>query len=349
VRWKIGDGKTIRFWEDIWFGTCSLAIQFWDLYVLSNQKNVSVAEVWDGEELKISFRRRISLRLMQKWLDLVAIAESVNYNDDCDAIVWSFADSNSFSVQAVYKTINFRGVQPVYTPNIWGLNVPPRIHIFLWLLSNNKTLTRTNLAKRRHVEDVSCLFCNEPETVNHLFFFCCVAKVLWSYLKDIFHTQLGDGYESVARWWISDSKHKVMNGCSAALMWSLWKFRNAMCFQGKSWMGEKILIRRLLHTLKNWRTPYSEADVVKLDQVLARLLSKLEEPLQLTAPPQMNQSSSISQMELMSSLEATPGRAIYIADMPLEAAEAPVPMISCALAPSYLDASQVVSLCSVVP
>ena len=67
---------------------------------------------------------------MQKWLDLVAIAESVNYNDDCDAIVWSFADSNSFSVQVVYKTISFRGVQPVYTPNIWGLNVPPRIHIF---------------------------------------------------------------------------------------------------------------------------------------------------------------------------------------------------------------------------
>ena len=140
------------------------------------KKNVSVAEVWDGEELKISFRRRISLRLMQKWLDLVAIAEFVNYNDDCDAIVWSFADSNSFSVLAVYKTISFRGVQPVYAPSIWGLNVPPHIHIFLWLLSNNKTLIRTNLAKRRHVEDVSCLFCNEPETVNHLFFDCCVAK-----------------------------------------------------------------------------------------------------------------------------------------------------------------------------
>jgi len=106
------------------------------------------------------------------------------------------------------------------------------------------------------------------------------------------------------------------------------------------------------HTLKNWRSLYSEVDVVKLDQVLARLLSKLEEPLQLTAPPQMNQSSSISQMELMSSLEASPGRAIYIADMPLEAPEAPVPMISCALATSYLDAldaSQVVSLCSAVP
>jgi hypothetical protein len=43
------------------------------------------------------------------------------------------------------------------------------------LLSNNKTLTRTNLVKRRHVEDKSFLFCSEQETVSHLFFDCCVA------------------------------------------------------------------------------------------------------------------------------------------------------------------------------
>jgi len=78
---------------------------------------------------------------------------SLQYADD--TILWSFADSNSFSVQAVYKTISFRGVQPAYTPSIWKLSVPPRIHIFLWLLYNNKILTRTNLAKRRHVEDQS--------------------------------------------------------------------------------------------------------------------------------------------------------------------------------------------------
>jgi hypothetical protein len=26
--WKVGNGQTIRFWEDCWFGTCSLAIQY---------------------------------------------------------------------------------------------------------------------------------------------------------------------------------------------------------------------------------------------------------------------------------------------------------------------------------
>jgi hypothetical protein len=27
-RWRIRNGRKVRFWEDLWFGTCSLAIQF---------------------------------------------------------------------------------------------------------------------------------------------------------------------------------------------------------------------------------------------------------------------------------------------------------------------------------
>ena len=38
VRWNIGDGKSIRFWEDCWFGNCSLASQFWNLYIIADQK-----------------------------------------------------------------------------------------------------------------------------------------------------------------------------------------------------------------------------------------------------------------------------------------------------------------------
>ena len=45
-----------------------------------------------------------------------------------------------------------------------------------------------------------------------------VAKVCWSCLADIFHIDLGIDFEYVARWWVSNNSHKVMNYCSAALM-----------------------------------------------------------------------------------------------------------------------------------
>ena len=60
----------------------------------------------------------------------------------------------------MYNTVSFRGIQPVYTLVVWNLHVPPRIHIFLWLLANNKTLTRYNLDKRQNVEDLSFLSCS---------------------------------------------------------------------------------------------------------------------------------------------------------------------------------------------
>lgn len=56
-RWKIGNRKKVRFWEDNWLGTSSLAIQFWDLYVIVNEKTSTVADLWDGDELKCTFKR----------------------------------------------------------------------------------------------------------------------------------------------------------------------------------------------------------------------------------------------------------------------------------------------------
>ena len=81
------------------------------------------------------------MRLMQMWLDLISIAESISYTDDCDAIIWAFDGSTRFSVQIVYRTISFRGIQPSFNPSIWNIVVHPQVHIFLWLLSNKKTLT----------------------------------------------------------------------------------------------------------------------------------------------------------------------------------------------------------------
>jgi len=73
----------------------------------------------------------------------------------------------------------------VYVQAVWKLKIPPRVQIFLWLLSKNKLLTRNNLGKRRELDDLTCLFCSETITIHHLFFYCCVAKFMWSALADI--------------------------------------------------------------------------------------------------------------------------------------------------------------------
>jgi len=86
-------------------------------------------------------------------------------------------------VQSLYAVINHHKVKPVFVHAVWKLKIPSRVQIFLWLLSKNKLLTRDNLAKRRNVDDKSCIFCSEPESIHHLFIDCCVAKIMWSELS----------------------------------------------------------------------------------------------------------------------------------------------------------------------
>jgi hypothetical protein len=68
----------------------------------------------------------------------------------------------------------------MFIPSVWKLNIPPMVQVFLWLVSNNKILTRDNLAKRQPVQDKRCLFCSELETVEHIFFECEIVKNVWA-------------------------------------------------------------------------------------------------------------------------------------------------------------------------
>jgi hypothetical protein len=74
-KWIPGNGRKIRFLEDIWFGIAPLAIQFWELYCICNEKTKTLAEIWVERELRLSFRRTFTEYMMQLWDDLVGVVE----------------------------------------------------------------------------------------------------------------------------------------------------------------------------------------------------------------------------------------------------------------------------------
>jgi hypothetical protein len=64
---------------------------------------------------------------------------------------------------------------------------------------------------------------------------------------------LGADFESVARFWVADKKYKVLNVCSTAVLWAIWKLRNEFCFQGIRWEGVHISLRRTARMIRDWR------------------------------------------------------------------------------------------------
>lgn len=216
--WLVGDEKSIRFWEDQWFGGSSLSIQFWELYVICNEQMATLAKIWDDGEIKLSFRRAFGPRLFEQWDDLVQIVSAVDFTSEPDQMIWKLNNSGIYSSQSLYAIVNFKGIQPVFVPSLWNIYVPLRIHMFLWLVSNNRILTRNNLSKRQELNDKTCLFCNEPESVTHLLFDCVVAKLLWTELSTIIQKPLIDSYENVATYWLCNKRHGVVNMISSALV-----------------------------------------------------------------------------------------------------------------------------------
>jgi hypothetical protein len=109
------------------------------------------------------------------------------------------------------------------------------------------------LSKRRNLDDKTCLFCNELESVSHLFFECCVAQCVWGEISELSDKVLGADFESVARFWVADNKHKALNVCAAAVLWAIWKLRNECCFQGTRWEGVQVLLRKIGRMIRDWR------------------------------------------------------------------------------------------------
>ena len=110
---------------------------------------------------------------------------------------WQLDNKGKYSSSSLYHVINFRGVQPVFILAVWKLRVPPKIHVFLWLLSKNKLMTRDNLRKRHIIKPLDCVYCLEQESCSHLFFECIVAKHIWAHIEEYFSSQIGSSFESV--------------------------------------------------------------------------------------------------------------------------------------------------------
>jgi len=208
---------------------------------------------------------------MNDWLEVLQLASTITFSFEEDALIWRFSSNGVYNSQSLYRIINFRGVIPVHVSAVWPLKIPPRVHFFLWLLAKNKVLTRDNLSLRRKVEDESCLFCNEKESVFHLFFDCVVAKQIWVYISECFGFNVGMNFESIGNMWLSRKKFIVHNILTSAVLWGLWKLRNELCFQNMSWRDIRILLMKVAILAQNWLILCPETSKAELFGLIGKL------------------------------------------------------------------------------
>jgi hypothetical protein len=130
------------------------------------------------------------------------MVESITLKEETDALVWCYESSGVYSSSSLYSINGFRDISPIYIPTIWNIIVPPKIQLFLLLVSQNKLATVDNLYQKGMGKPTQCCLCDENESIRHLFFKCTVVTVIWCFVREYIGLDVGNDYISVASKWM---------------------------------------------------------------------------------------------------------------------------------------------------
>jgi hypothetical protein len=251
-RLVVGDGNRFRFWEDWWIGNEPLMNKFPSLYDIVRKKNVTVAKVMSTVPLGASFRRGLSGENRARWFELVSAVLGVQLHMRVDSFVWSLG--KTFTVKSMYNSLMGASGIPVDC-RTWKLRVPLKIKIFLWYLKQGVILTKDNLAKRQWKGCTKCCFCENEESIQHLFFECPMARLMWFAISMSFGFRQPTNVSHIFGPWISgfppEFRNQVLIGV-AAMCWALWLCRNDVVFQRSKPNSCLQVIFRGAYWIRSW-------------------------------------------------------------------------------------------------
>jgi hypothetical protein len=125
----------------------------------------------------------------------------------------------------------------------------------MWFLNNKVLLTKDNLAKRKWKGCQKCCFCNESETIQHLFLTCPFAKIIWRMIYLTYNLPPPANITNMFGKWLNGvgktDKAKIRIGISA-VCWSIWTSRNDMIFNKQTGINFLQVIRRATYWIQQW-------------------------------------------------------------------------------------------------
>lgn len=123
---------------------------------------------------------------------------------------------------------------------LWKTKAPPKVKFFFWLALHRLLWIAERRKRHGLQDDDACALCGQaPETGEHLFLGCVVARELWfSLLAPLGLSSLvpDEPDEITSRWLrqrdrIDSSANSTFDSLLLLVCWSLWKERNNRTFQ----------------------------------------------------------------------------------------------------------------------
>ena len=125
----------------------------------------------------------------------------------------------------------------------------------MWFMYRKVLLTKDNLAKRNWKGSQKCCFCDQVETIQHLFIMCPFAKMVWRIVHMAFNLTPPTNITNLFGNWLLgvSKKEKVLIRVGVcALLWAMWNIRNDYIFNNAKSSSFMQVIPMATHWIHMW-------------------------------------------------------------------------------------------------
>lgn len=135
------------------------------------------------------------------------------------------------------------------------------------------------------------MFCDDIETVSHLFFICPVARVIWSIVAKCFGAHnIPNNVNQCWQWcetWLPYGK-KFHSWGVAAVCWAIWKTKNKACFEKKMVKNPPEIIFHSCAVMRYWAGLFDDQERAQLIEGSELMLKVAKEVLAAQTTRQVN-------------------------------------------------------------
>jgi ribonuclease HI len=232
---------------------------------------------WNNQKLGVALSSTSAISALQT---------PISWFNQTGSIFWPHVPSGEFTVKSGYhvlKSLNVvRSPDPstsvsiddIIWKELWGLNIPQKVKLFLWKACHNLLPVKDNLFKKRLSICNICPICNlESETVEHALLICPWTRPVWFGMQ----TQIVPTKENISSFhhWFAQAvrffgdlssinSFGLVSFCLT--LWSIWKGRNSVVFDNvhpnpMSTIQSTCGLIAEVHTVYSLKTSSSETQV----------------------------------------------------------------------------------------
>lgn len=244
VHWKLGDGATIRFWQDRWIaGRCVADLAPLVLEKVSDRcvlsRSVNEALVDNRWVTDISGGLSTAGLVVHLWDAIMAEQPTPN---ERDKPIWPWNAEGHCSASSTYHMLWEGNVHATCAKPLWNSWAPLNCKIFIWLALKYCIWTSDRRLRRGLQDEVDiCYLCDQDvDTTDHILMSYVYAREVWyrcfELLKIIQWTNIPSLNDTLENWWLRSRdtlpriNRKGFDSLVMLICWSLWKQRNARVF-----------------------------------------------------------------------------------------------------------------------